>query len=439
MSQFDQVLDKTVSVVESQPYASDLEAVTVIRDLKGLVRLVLEFKKDASGRDLAPVDWDKKARKAIEEQLANALAPYWGGRVWRKGERADAAYRALEMTIENSRLAWPDAPSKTPGAPQWFKLERLFSKSSWFSGGVKPPWSLDDPNNPAIISFYSFKGGVGRTTALAATALHLARAERTVVVLDLDLEAPGAGSLLLGDITPPDDGIVDYLLEIELSGKRPPTLLPYVTAQSGSELIASGRPIRVLSAGRLNRAFVEKIARLDFESYLSKGRNPLVELLDHVRTEYAPDFVLLDVRSGLHDLGGLSLNGLSHLDVIFGLDTEQSWAGIAIVLALLGAAEPRREVLLAHAMVTPARFDPEANQRFRLRSFDLFREHYYGEDEDMPDIVDTNAPYGLAIPYQEELLNVGNIGSVAELLARTDGPYARLVQAIGAYVQRDTI
>ena len=96
-------------------------------------------------------------------------------------------------------------------------------------------------------------------------------------------------------------------------------------------------------------------------------------------------------------------------------------------------------MLLAHAMVTPARFDPEANQRFRLRSFDLFREHYYGEDEDMPDIVDTNAPYGLAIPYQEELLNVGNIGSVAELLARTDGPYARLVQAIGAYVQRDTI
>jgi hypothetical protein len=243
----------------------------------------------------------------------------------------------------------------------------------------------------------------------------------------------------LGDITPPDDGIVDYLLEIELSGKRPPTLLPYVTAQSGSELIANGRPIRVLSAGRLNHAFVEKIARLDFESYLSKERNPLAELLDHVRTEYAPDFVLLDVRAGLHDLGGLSLNGLSHLDVIFGLNTEQSWAGIALVLALLGAAEPRREVLLTHAMVTPARSDPEANQRFRLRSFDLFREHYYREDEDMPDIADTNAPYGLALPYQDELLNVGDIGSMAGLLTRPDGPYARLVQTIGAYVQRDTI
>ncbi len=439
MSLFDQVLANTVSVVESQPYASDLEAVTIIRDLKGLVRLVLEFKKDASGKDLTPADWDKKARKAIEGQLANALATYWGGRVWRKGERADAAYRALEKTIENSRMAWLDAPSKIPEAPQWFKLERLFSKSSWFSGAVSPPWSLDDPANPVIIAFYSFKGGVGRTTALAATALHLARAERTVVVLDLDLEAPGAGSLLLGSITPSDDGIVDYLLEMELSGQRPPTLLPYVAAQSGSALIASGKPIRVMSAGRLNRAFVEKIARLDFESYVSKGQSPLAKLLDHVRVEYKPDFVLLDVRSGLHDLGGLSLNGLSHLDVIFGLDTEQSWAGLAIVLALLGAAAPRRNVLLTHAMVTPARTDPEANLRFRQRSFDLFREHYYGEDEDMPDIADEDTPYGLALPYQEELLNVGNINSVAGLLTRADGPYARLVQVIGAYVQRDTI
>jgi len=57
----------------------------------------------------------------------------------------------------------------------------------------------------------------------------------------------------------------------------------------------------------------------------------------------------------------------------------------------------------------------------------------------MPDIADTNAPYGLALPYQDELLNVGDIGSMAGLLTRPDGPYARLVQTIGAYVQRDTI
>jgi len=439
MSLFDQVLPKTVGVVENQQYVSDLAAATVIRDLKGLVRLVLEFKKNASGEYLTPVDWDKKVRKATEGQLANALGPYWGGHVWRTGERTDAAYRALEKTIESRRLAWPDAPSAIPGVLQWFKLERLFSKSSWFSGAVSPPWPLNDPANPPVIAFYSFKGGVGRTTALAATALHLARAERSVVVLDLDLEAPGAGSLILGNIAPPDDGIVDYLLEMELTGQRPPTLIPYVALQSDNALVANGKPVRVMSAGQLNRAFVEKIARLDFESYLRKEQNPLAVLLDHIRAEYKPDFVLLDVRSGLHDLGGLSLNGLSHLDVIFGLDTEQSWAGLATVLAILGATTPRREVLLAHAMVTPARFDREANQRFRLRSFDLFQKHYYAEDEDMSDIADEDAPYGLAIPYQEELLNIGHIGLVAETLTRADSAYARLVQLIGAYVQRDTI
>ncbi len=46
---------------------------------------------------------------------------------------------------------------------------------------------------PAIVSFFSFKGGVGRTTTIAATALTLARNGHRVAIVDLDLEG-----LLLG-------------------------------------------------------------------------------------------------------------------------------------------------------------------------------------------------------------------------------------------------
>ena len=198
----------------------------------------------------------------------------------------------------------------------WYKLERTFSKSAWLSETAQPPWDLDDPAHPAIVAFYSFKGGVGRTTALAAAAMLLARAGRRVAVVDLDLEAPGLGSLLRA-------------------------------------LVGDGPGIVVFPAGQTNAAFLEKIARLDFEKFVAQPHNPLTQLLEQIRAAYTLDFILLDVRSGLHDLGGLSLNGASHLDVLFGLGTVQSWDGLGLVLPLLGGRSQRRAALLVHAMVTP--------------------------------------------------------------------------------------
>lgn len=267
----------------------------------------------------------------------------------------------------------------------------------------------------------------------------MARAGHSVVVLDLDLEAPGVGGLLLGDITQPDDGVVDYLLERQLLRQRPANLGLYVAIQNDVQLIGNGRPIRVLTAGKLGQTFLEKIARLDFEGFVNTSLNPLADLLVHIREEYRPDFILLDVRSGLHDLGGLSLNGMSHLDVLFGLDTSQSWAGLEIVLPILGMAADRREVLLVHAMVTPERFDPAANARFREHSLELFQKYYYRADEDIPDTNDPDGPYGLPILYQDELLNVGSLARVVNLLTRSDSSYASLVRAIGVYIQRETL
>src|SRR5213078_2270205 len=68
------------------------------------------------------------------------------------------------------------------------------------------------PGIPRTVTFYSFKGGVGRTTALTHVAWMLAMRGRKVVAVDLDLEAPGLSSLL--NLTPmPEHGIVDYFYE----------------------------------------------------------------------------------------------------------------------------------------------------------------------------------------------------------------------------------
>jgi cellulose biosynthesis protein BcsQ len=42
------------------------------------------------------------------------------------------------------------------------------------------------------ITFYSFKGGVGRTMALVNVAAELAKMGRKVLVVDFDLDAPAA-------------------------------------------------------------------------------------------------------------------------------------------------------------------------------------------------------------------------------------------------------
>ena len=49
--------------------------------------------------------------------------------------------------------------------------------------------------NPPIVVFYSFKGGVGRSTAVAAFAINRSRAGERVVVIDADLDAPGVDEL----------------------------------------------------------------------------------------------------------------------------------------------------------------------------------------------------------------------------------------------------
>src|SRR5580704_13816247 len=67
---------------------------------------------------------------------------------------------------------------------------------------------------PHIVGFYSFKGGVGRTLAIVNVAYLMARRGRNVLLIDMDLEAPGLGVFLrtlgeLGDPAPAD--IIDLL------------------------------------------------------------------------------------------------------------------------------------------------------------------------------------------------------------------------------------
>ena len=74
------------------------------------------------------------------------------------------------------------------------------------------PEPQHEPQIPRTVTFYSFKGGVGRTTALTHVASILAMRGLKVVAVDLDLEAPGLSTAF--NLKPqPKYGIVDYFYE----------------------------------------------------------------------------------------------------------------------------------------------------------------------------------------------------------------------------------
>ena len=50
---------------------------------------------------------------------------------------------------------------------------------------------MTDDRNGEVVTFYSYKGGTGRTMALANVAWILAANGKRVLVVDWDLESPG--------------------------------------------------------------------------------------------------------------------------------------------------------------------------------------------------------------------------------------------------------
>src|SRR5690348_9506789 len=81
------------------------------------------------------------------------------------------------------------------------------------------------------ITFYSYKGGTGRTLAVANAAKFLAKFGQRVVVLDFDLEAPGLhyklGLCGRNDKPEPLKGLVDFV-QTFMATKEPPKLTEYV-------------------------------------------------------------------------------------------------------------------------------------------------------------------------------------------------------------------
>ncbi|MEI8373241.1 MAG: hypothetical protein WCJ35_10465 [Planctomycetota bacterium] len=311
-------------------------------------------------------------------------------------------------------------------------------------------WTGERDKSPPIVVFYSFKGGVGRSTALASFAIQRARVGERVVVIDFDLDAPGVGVLLAADPSGmiASWGVIDYLLERPYDSVD---LRDYYHACRQSAVTQSGE-ILVFPAGCLNGDFLGKLARVDFELPVGEKIGSHVQLLREVRDELQPDWILLDTRTGLSESSGLLLGGLAHLHVLFGTSSEQSWQGLRVIIDRLGANrvladKPQLECLLVQSLVpqdTKAAKDAVAG--FAERAQDEFSEHYYAADPEdaeednfwyIRDIENEVAPHApVAISYEPKLAHFDSIEDVADPLASLP-EYRSLAERIVAKFMRE--
>lgn len=379
---FDDVLPTLVRTCETTAGFDTLKRCCVVRDLSGRVRLVL----DPASKTM-PVDVD-----ALTNALKRALRGYFVPPCWSTtASRKDEARLAGEIFDGNRAIAWqpeyedPRTGQKTTVTDgRWHKFERRLSKQEWLESQIPiaPPWPLGD--KAAIVTFYSFKGGVGRTTTLVACAWQLARAGHRVIVIDLDLEAPGVGSVL-GAKSP--RGVVDFLVDELATGKADLDEC-HTTADALGE---DGDRVLVVPAGTLNAGYLEKLGRLDFIGASSSGsQSPIERALTVLLKKLAAlkfsdgqraNYIFIDARAGLHDLAGLSLHRLAHVDILAGRGNEQSYAGLELSFSTLVQRKGGQNVecILVQTMVPPEGL-PEAiaqESEFLDQSFGWFQKHVY--------------------------------------------------------------
>jgi cellulose biosynthesis protein BcsQ len=179
-----------------------------------------------------------------------------------------------------------------------------------------------------VYTFYSFKGGVGRTMALANVAALLERWGHSVLVVDWDLEAPGLERFFvrlkadLLSVRTETLGIVDLVKaredNMELSWRE--RLIPITPGLS------------MLTAGRNDTEYARRLHSLNFQDLFE--RHDLGEYIERLRNEWiaAYDFILVDSRTGVTDIGGICTLHLADVLVLLFTTTESSMEGALDIL-----------------------------------------------------------------------------------------------------------
>lgn len=360
MTTFDQILPISIEILAAhRDKIAQLEWLIINRDLNGRVRFIAP--EQARGEEAL-----RAGIETIYQTLAARIAPH--------AYQADTGI--LYETTPEQALHGASSYALN-GFNNVYVVDRLATEANW--ARISP----ETQGAPRIV-FFSIKGGVGRSTALAATAWQLAQAGKRVLVLDLDLESPGLSSALLPSERQPMYGITDWLIEDLLDNGD----AVFDSMVATSNLSHDGEIHVVPAHGAEHGEYIAKLGRVWMPKVQADGSREswsarLGRLLHALEARIQPDVVLIDSRSGIDEIASACITDMgANLILLFALEGEQTWNGYRMLFEQwqrAHVAEEIRERLRIVGAVVPELDRVTYLQGLRESAYGIFADTLYDE------------------------------------------------------------
>ena len=191
-----------------------------------------------------------------------------------------------------------------------------------------------------IATFYSFKGGVGRSMALVNAGIELAKKDRRVLLVDFDLEAPGLDTFKALKFKKMGLGVVDFVSNYITQG-TPDDVDEYVTECQLDNIDGS---IWLMPAGGSKRGFANLTHSIDWKDLYANKQGYL--LMEDLKAQWQDklqfDYVLIDSPTGHTDFGGICTRQLPDAVAIFYFPNEQNLRGVRMIAEEIKSEEHSR-------------------------------------------------------------------------------------------------
>ncbi len=273
-----------------------------------------------------------------------------------------------------------------------------------------------------IVTFYSYKGGTGRSMALANVAWLIASSGQRVLVVDWDLEAPGLQRYFHPFLHDPElrstRGIMDMIWDFTATVLSPPVrgeedwferataITPY--AESLDWDFPRDGTIDFVCSGRHDPAYSQRVSTFDWSTfYEDRGGADFIDALGaNMRESY--DWIFIDSRTGLSDTAGICTVQLPDVVVnCFTLSTQSIEGAAAVARSIRHSTDAIR------IFPVPMRVEDGEHKKLELgrdlsrETFDAFVQDFDGGERDQY-WGDVEIPYKPFYAYEEILAVFGD-------------------------------
>ncbi|WP_288460640.1 AAA family ATPase [uncultured Chryseobacterium sp.] len=317
-----------------------------------------------------------------------------------------------------------------------FFSERHVENTNWF---IEDSYKLNVP----VTSFYSFKGGVGRTTATILSGLLLARKGKKVMIVDFDLEAPGLASIFANQNDEAQSllsvkGFVDFLIDFE-SNKRDITKInldDYYFKKNEQALVGTqGGELIIIPAistdSNSSNSYINKLSKINIK--FVNGKDYIPDLfLKKMEEKLKPDHILIDTRTGINDVGGLVFNRYAQAIFLLFYGNQQNMFGLESILPELTKLKDKD--IKFYLINSPVPLDENVAKEERgyyvEKSYEIFSKNYYDEEYFPSQFDETAEHYPIDIPYNSQALILNSNKKLSSLVEGSNNPYQQIVDII---------